>query len=169
MEEKVIQEQFMKGYDCSQVVTAHFAEQLGVTEELANRMSACFGGGMMQADTCGAFVGALIVIGLKYGHYNPEHLLAQKDVMMEKSAEFKKKFFEKRTTCNCKELLGYDVSTPEGFQQALESGRMMSFCPALVKEVIEYLDEILYLRGKCYEMEESSDNRIMQQFLVYLF
>ena len=143
MEEKAIQEKFMQGYDCSQVVMVHFAERLGISEEIANKVSACFGGGMMQADTCGAFTGALMVIGMKYGHYDAYQLLAQKDVMMAKSAEFKKKFFEKRTSCNCKELLGYDVSKPEGFQEALESGRMMSFCPGMVKDVIGILEEIL--------------------------
>lgn len=143
VEEKVIQGKFMKGYDCSQVVLSHFAEQLGLSEEMANKVSACFGGGMLQADTCGAFTGALMAIGLKYGHYNEDELLAQKDVMMAKSAEFRKKFYEKRTTSNCKELLGYDVSTPEGFQHGIESGHMMAFCPVLVKEVIEILDEIL--------------------------
>ena len=84
-----------------------------------------------------------MVIGMKYGHYDADQLLAQKDVMMAKSAEFKKKFFEKRKSCNCKELLGYDVSKPEGFQEALESGRMMSFCPGMVKDVIGILEEIL--------------------------
>ena len=54
MEEKAIQEKFMQGYDCSQVVMVHFAERLGISEEIANKVSACFGGGMMQADTCGA-------------------------------------------------------------------------------------------------------------------
>ena len=143
MEEKMIQEQFMKGYGCSQVVVSHFAEEMGITEDIANKVAACFGGGMIQAVTCGAFTFKLMVIGLKYGHYDAEQLLAQKDVMMAKSAEFKKKFFESRSTCNCKELVGYDVSTPEGFQEALESGRMMSFCPVLVKEVITMLDEVL--------------------------
>ena len=89
MEEKAIQEKFMQGYDCSQVVMVHFAERLGISEEIANKVSACFGGGMMQADTCGAFTGALMVIGMKYGHYDADQLLAQKDVMMAKSAEFK--------------------------------------------------------------------------------
>jgi C_GCAxxG_C_C family probable redox protein len=143
MEEKIIREQFRKGYDCSQVVVAHYAQTMGISEETANKVAACFGGGMLQADICGAFTGALMVIGLKYGHYDSEQLLAQKDVMMAKSAEFRKRFYEKRTTCNCKELLGYDVSTPEGFKEALETGRMMSFCPALVKEVLEILDEIV--------------------------
>ena len=143
MDENMIREKFIQGYDCSQVVITNFAEKMGLSEDLANKVAACFGGGMMQADTCGAFTGALMVIGLKYGHYDPDQLLAQKDIMMAKSGEFKKKYFEKRTTCNFKELLGYDVSKPEEFQEALESGRMMSFCPELVKEVIGILDEMI--------------------------
>ena len=143
MEEKIIQEKFMKGYDCSQVVLAHFAEKLGITEDMANKVSACFGGGMMQADTCGAFTGALMAVGLKYGHFNEETLLAEKDVMMAKTAQFKQKFFEKFDSCNCKELLGYDVSIPEEFQEALSSGRMLGFCPTVVKAAIEALEEVL--------------------------
>lgn len=143
MNENQIRDKFIKGYDCSQVVVAHYAEKLGLSEEVANKVSACFGGGMLQADTCGAFTGALMVIGLKYGHYDEETLLAQKDVMMAKSAEFKKLFFEKFETCNCKELLGYDVSIPEQFQEALSSGRMLEFCPTVVTAVLECLDKIL--------------------------
>lgn len=147
MEEKAIAEQFSKGYDCSQVVVSHYAAKMGISEELANKVAACFGGGMLQADTCGAFTGALMVLGLKYGHYDAERLPAQKEVMMAKSGEFRKKFYEKHPTCNCKELVGYDVSTPEGFKEALETGRMMSFCPKLVKEVIETLDEMTAEKG----------------------
>ena len=143
MEEKKIQELFMQGYDCSQVVLTYFAEKLGMTTEMANKVSACFGGGMMQADACGAYTGALMAIGLKYGHYNPENLMDQKNVMMAKTAEFKQKFYEKYDTCNCRDLLGYDVSTPEGFEAAISSGRMMGFCPTLVNAVIEILEEVL--------------------------
>lgn len=94
MEEKVIAEQFMKGYDCSQVVVSHYAAELGISEELANKVAACFGGGMLQADTCGAFTGALMVIGLKYGHYDSGKLQTQKEVMMAKSGEFRKSFLK---------------------------------------------------------------------------
>lgn len=143
MDTKRIQELFMQGYDCSQVVLTYYAEQLGLSKDMANKVAACFGGGMMEAKTCGAYTGALMAIGLKYGHFDAENLLAQKDVMMAKSAEFKQKFVEKYPTSGCKELLGYDVSTPEGFEQAISTGRMMSFCPELVKAVIEILDEVL--------------------------
>ena len=41
IEESMIREKFIKGYDCSQVVLSYFAERLGITEEMANKVSAC--------------------------------------------------------------------------------------------------------------------------------
>ena len=82
IEESMIREKFIKGYDCSQVVLSYFAERLGITEEMANKVSACFGGGMMHGDTCGAFTGAIMAVGLKYGHWDVNTLLRQKEEMM---------------------------------------------------------------------------------------
>mgnify|MGYP004536623627 FL=1 len=143
MDENLIRDKFIKGYDCSQVVLAYFAERLGITEEMANKVTACFGGGMMQGDTCGAFTGALMAIGVKYGHWDEEILLTQKDGMMAKYAEFRNLYFQRYDTCRCKELLGYDVSVPEQLQEALSNGRMLDFCPKVVKNVIEVLEEVL--------------------------
>lgn len=143
MEEKAIQELFMQGYDCSQVVLSHFAQKLGLTEEQANKVSACFGGGMMQADACGAFTGALMAIGLKYGHCDAENLMAQKGVMQHKCGEFKAKFARKHPSCQCLDIIGYNVTTPEGFQRAIDSGDMMTVCPKVVRDVIAILDEVL--------------------------
>lgn len=77
MEKKEIAELFMKGIDCSQVVVGAFAEELGITTEEAYKMSAAFGGGMGLGETCGAVVGAMIVLGLKYGHCEVEHMGAE--------------------------------------------------------------------------------------------
>ena len=110
MDTKQIAEEFIKGYDCSQVVLRHFANKLGITADEANRVAACFGGGMMLGSVCGAYTGALMAIGLKYGHSDPDGLLQQKDIMMAKTAQFKEKFVEKFGTVECKELIGYDVS-----------------------------------------------------------
>ena len=52
--ENYVKDCFMKGYDCSQVVVAHFAERLGISAEIANKVSACYGGGMMEKGPCGA-------------------------------------------------------------------------------------------------------------------
>ena len=143
MDEKVIQEQFMKGFDCSQVVLSYFSDRLGISTDQANKIAACFGGGMMQADACGAFTGALMAIGLKYGHYDAENLAAQKGVMMPKYGEFKEKFARMYPSCKCLDIIGYNVTTPEGFQRAIDSGDMMTICPKVVKEVIGILDDII--------------------------
>lgn len=111
MEKKEIAELFMKGIDCSQVVVGAFAEELGITTEEAYKMSAAFGGGMGLGETCGAVVGAMIVLGLKYGHCEVEHM-GQKDIMNAKRAEFLQRFQEKYAVCNCKGLLKHDISKP---------------------------------------------------------
>ena len=141
IEESMIREKFIKGYDCSQVVLSYFAERLGITEEMANKASACFGGGMMHGDTCGAFTGAIMAVGLKYGHCEVEHM-GQKDIMNAKRAEFLQKFQEKYAVCNCKGLLKHDISKPEEMQKILDEGLLFDFCPEVVKDSITILKEI---------------------------
>ena len=143
MDTKQIAEEFIKGYDCSQVVLRHFANKLGITADEANRVAACFGGGMMLGSVCGAYTGALMAIGLKYGHSDPDGLLQQKDIMMAKTAQFKEKNKKKFGTVECKELIGYDVSTPEGLKDALDSGKLLEYCPGLVDQVIGMAQEVL--------------------------
>ena len=141
IEESMIREKFIKGYDCSQVVLSYFAERLGITEEMANKVSACFGGGMMHGDTCGAFTGAIMAVGLKYGHCEVEHM-GQKDIMNAKRAEFLQRFQEKYAVCNCKGLLKHDISKPEEMQKILDEGLLFDFCPEVVKDSITILKEI---------------------------
>jgi len=142
MKKEEIQKLFMQGIDCSQVVAGSFVGELGMDQELLRRMSACFGGGMMCGETCGAVTGALMVIGLKYGH-STEGDQEQKSKMQEKTAEFKKCFLKKYPSCMCRELLGHDISKPGEMEKVLEKSLMMDFCPCVVEDVIEILEEIL--------------------------
>ena len=58
---------FLKGYNCSQSVVAALAPQLGLSEELALRLSSGFGAGIgRMREVCGAFCGVVTVIGLVY-------------------------------------------------------------------------------------------------------
>ena len=58
---------FLKGYNCSQSVVAAFAPQLGLSEEMALRMSAGFGAGIgRMREVCGAFCGVVTVLSLVY-------------------------------------------------------------------------------------------------------
>ena len=143
MERKQLTEEFIKGYDCSQVVLRHFADKLGISEDEANRVAAGFGGGMMLGSVCGAYTGALMALGLKYGHSDPDSLMRQKDIMLAKMEQLKEKFTEEFGTVECKELIGYDLSVPEELKSALDSGKLLDYCPGLVDKVIQMTEEIL--------------------------
>lgn len=69
--------------------------------------------------------------------------MEQKEIMMAKSAQFRERFLEKYKTVICRPMLGYDVSKPEELKAALDSGRMLEFCPKAVKDAIDMLEEIL--------------------------
>ena len=142
MSEEEIKELFLKGIDCSQVVTENFADELGYDKDFMRKMSACFGGGMLRGETCGSVIAGLMLIGLKYGH-SKEDDTEQKKLMREKSEEFKTKFVEKYESTMCRDLLGYDLSKPEELGLALESGKLFSFCPRLTKDTMDILKEIL--------------------------
>lgn len=142
MTREEITDLFIKGIDCSQVVTEKFADQMGMTKEQARKVSSCFGGGMMCGETCGAVTGALMVLGMKYGH-SVEDDMAQKEMMMQKTAEFKKLFQEKYPSCICRDLLGYDLGKPGELEKVMESGKLLSFCPGIVEATIEALEKVL--------------------------
>ena len=115
---------------------------IGMTEEQARKVSSCFGGGMMCGETCGAVTGALMVIGMKYGHAK-EGDMDQKNVMMEKTAEFKKLFQEKYPSCMCRDLLGHDIGQPGELEKVMEEGLLLDFCPDVVEAAIEALEQVL--------------------------
>ncbi len=61
-------ELFMQGYNCSQAVTAAFADLYGLDTEMALRVSAGFGGGVGRLRMmCGAVSGMVLLAGLAEG------------------------------------------------------------------------------------------------------
>ncbi len=59
---------FEQGYNCAQAVFAAYAEELGISRELALRLSCSFGGGMgRMREVCGACSGMFLAAGMKNG------------------------------------------------------------------------------------------------------
>ena len=83
-----------------------------------------------------------MVLGLKYGNYI-ENDFDQKTIIQEKSNEFRSKFLSKYPSCICKELLGYNISDPSDLEKILEKGLLENYCPYIVKDSIEILDELI--------------------------
>ncbi|SHH84437.1 C_GCAxxG_C_C family probable redox protein [Sporobacter termitidis DSM 10068] len=140
--EKEIAGLFTQGFDCGQVVLASAAERLGLDRSEAYRMTAGFGGGLFRGQTCGAVAGAIIALGMKYGHYEP-NTPDRKNQNTAKVLEFQQKFMEKYSSTVCRELLGYDISKPEEMKIILEKGLLLNFCPKVAADAIEILNELL--------------------------
>lgn len=141
MDKGNIAELFGRGQDCGQIVVEHFASKIGVSKEEANRIAAAFGGGLGVGETCGAVMGAMIVLGLKYGHNGPDDN-ERKGEMNEKRAEFLALWDEKYGKVRCEELLGNNIGTQEGLTKILDEGLLFSFCPSLVDDAIKMLEEL---------------------------
>lgn len=126
---------FEEGYVCSQAVFAAFSPDLGLEKEQALKIGACFGSGMRKGEVCGACTGALMALGLKYGHSK------------EKSNEACKRFLDEFKNENgsyiCNELLGCDIKTKEGVEFAVENRLFKEICPKMVESAAKITKEII--------------------------
>ena len=110
---RVANGRFARGFNCAQSIFSAFAERFGVSSELALRLSAPFGAGLArQGEVCGALSGALMILGLQYGRDRPN----DKEDIYQLAHEFIYQFQQRHGAILCRELLGHDISTPEGFR-----------------------------------------------------
>jgi C_GCAxxG_C_C family probable redox protein len=136
-------ERFKEGFNCSQAVLSSYSEQLGLDCQKAFKIATGFGGGMgRMGQTCGAVTGAFMVLGLKYGNTTAEDKKS-KAKTYEKIVEYANKFKTRNSSVVCKELLGCDISRPEGMKKAQEDGLFVSVCPKMVQDAAEILEDML--------------------------
>lgn len=109
------------GCNCCQAVLGSCSEEFGLSEEMAYKVGAFFGGGMRRGEVCGAVTGALMALGLKYGDENNRKSM--------KSLEFMKTFREEYGSILCKELLGKDDK------------KKKEMCPVMIEYCAAYLEK----------------------------
>ncbi|MGN1138454.1 MAG: C-GCAxxG-C-C family protein [Ruminococcus sp.] len=136
------QEYFSNNFNCSQAVFTTFATEMGIDEELALMIATQFGGGARKGEMCGAVSGALMVLGLKYGHCNSENE-EEKARAYRISEEFMNRFTQKNGTVVCREILGYDISKSEDMEKIKELNLFKTTCPEMIKSATEIVDEMI--------------------------
>ena len=92
-----------------------------------------------QGHVCGAVSGAILAVGLSHGSATPEG----KEETYKVAREFIRRFEEKHGTIICCQLIGCDISTPEGLQRARESGVIREVCPQVVHDAADILQTVL--------------------------
>ncbi len=134
---------FKDGFSCSQALLSTYGVHLGLNREVALRISGAFGGGMgRMGETCGAVTGAFMVIGFKYGKTSVEDEGA-KEKTYRLVKEFVERFKSRNGSIVCRELLGCDISTPEGLKLAEEKKLVTTLCPRFVQDAAETIEQIL--------------------------
>ncbi len=104
---------FHRGYNCAQSVFAACAEKIGISEELALRLSAGFGAGVgRMRGMCGAFSGLTLVAGYCKGNLSGDP--ADKEIVFREVRELAERFRTEFGTLSCRELLHLDEHEQEG-------------------------------------------------------
>jgi len=134
---------FEQDYACSQALLMACTSDGEMGRSTAFRIAAPFAAGMGRlGGTCGAVVGALMVLGLKDGPDSVDDEEA-KEQLYRRSREFLASFEERHGTILCRELLGHDISTPDGLERARASRVFEERCPGFVRDAAEIMGDIL--------------------------
>jgi C_GCAxxG_C_C family probable redox protein len=136
-------EQFKSGLNCSQAVFEQYAEAYDVDSEQALKIACGFGGGMgRMGHTCGAVTGAIMAIGMATCRPDPRALAAKLHTY-EMVQRFLEQFAARHESTLCRELLGCDINTPEGYAEATRLGLFQTRCHKLVQDAVEILEDML--------------------------
>jgi len=133
---------FREGFNCSQAVLAVFAEDFGLERSAALRLACGFGGGMRMGGPCGALSGACMAIGLKYGKSRADDN-DSRDRTYALVQQLAASFRSLHGTVLCRDLIGCDISTPQGYDEAKQKKVFLDICPGLVADAVKILEDIL--------------------------
>lgn len=133
---------FKDGFNCSQAVLAVFAEEFGLERSAALRLACGFGGGMRMGGPCGAVSGACMAIGLKYGKSKADDN-ESRDRTYALVQQLAARFRSLHGTILCRDLIGCDISTSQGYEEAKQKKVFLDICPGLVADAVKILEDIL--------------------------
>lgn len=110
-------------YNCAQAVICTYCDKAGINEDTALQIGNAFAVGMGNMEgTCGALVGAGVVLGLS-GKSKAEIIQGMRRIM--------NNFQERNGATQCKLLKG------------IESGKVLRECPDCVADACEFIEEVL--------------------------
>jgi len=143
MKSQYAAELFRDGFICSQAILVAFCDSYGLDKNNALKITSGLGGGMCCAEICGVVSGAALVIGLKYGHTDAKDTAA-KATCNAKVKEFLSVWVERNRHITCRDILGCNITTPEGMQKAIDEKMFTTVCVDMVSSAAAILEELGY-------------------------
>lgn len=133
---------YKRNFNCSQAVFTTYAVECGMDEKLALKIATNFGGGARKGELCGAVSGAMMVLGLLFGHSESEDTETKK-IVYALSEEYMTRFAKVNGSTVCRDLLGYDLTKPEDMEIIKEKQLFTTKCVEMVQSAVEVLEELL--------------------------
>ncbi|MCI9136994.1 MAG: C_GCAxxG_C_C family protein [Lachnospiraceae bacterium] len=138
------EENFLKGYNCSQAVFLAFSDLYELDEETAAKLSSSFGGGMGRLrEVCGAVSGMFLTAGVLYGYDKPKDFQGKKE-HYERIQQLAKAYEEENGSIVCRELLGLNKKREEPVpEQRTEKYYEKRPCPKLVRMAASIMEQYI--------------------------
>lgn len=132
-----------QNYHCSQALFGTYADDLGMELKTTLKLSTCFGTGMRQGDVCGCVTAAMMILGMAFGLYDPQD--REQEILGNKKTDEFIELFKQRMdgAIHCRDILGVDISTPDGMAKFRQEGLKLKVCPKALHATIEILDDML--------------------------
>lgn len=129
------EELFKSGMNCSQAVFCAFADEFGMDEETAAKVSSGLGGGVGRTrEVCGTVTGAALVLGMRHG--------PDKNAVYPSVQDFVAKFKAECGSVVCRELLAGTGATAGGAaEERTNEYYRKRPCVELVKLAAGFLEE----------------------------
>jgi C_GCAxxG_C_C family probable redox protein len=128
---------------CCSGVLAVYASEVGMDQDLAGAAGRGMAGGIGGlGNVCGAVSGAVMAIGLKTTNKSNINDMEAAFKTRETVKEFIARFEEQHSSIQCRELIGYDISTREKSALAMKENAFAK-CPGYVANAVQILDDLL--------------------------
>ncbi|NPV93374.1 MAG: C_GCAxxG_C_C family protein [Firmicutes bacterium] len=125
---------------CAQAVLSVYGADLGLDPEVAVKVAAGFGGGMGRSgELCGSVTGALMALGMTFDQADAD----SREKVFALVRRFIEMFIARNGSIRCRDLLGYDNSTPEGRKAIAEKKLLRTICKKMDRDAAEILEELL--------------------------
>jgi C_GCAxxG_C_C family probable redox protein len=133
---------FKEDYNCAQSVLLTMQEYYGIRRNrLIPGIAIAFGGGIgRRGSLCGALTGAIMAIGLKHG--TNKTVLIGKEKAYETALKFYEEFVKECGSPYCRELIGYDLTSPKELEKLRKSNVHEEKCTYFVKKAVEILIDL---------------------------
>ena len=129
-------------YNCAESTLLALSQAWGISSDAVPHIASGFGAGVGRHGLiCGALAGAVMAIGLRFGSPDPTKAEKRK-LITAYSSQLVERFRDSFTDTDCRELIGCDLSTPEGTKKAKEEQVRTKKCRHFVRQTVELAIEI---------------------------